>query len=57
MNGEIITMYLPIFEEKLAKLEARGLGDTVEAQRLRRVTGWAKIGRTDTADTETMAAA
>ena len=28
-NGEVITIYLPIFEEKLAKLEARGLGDTV----------------------------
>lgn len=57
MNGEMITMYLPIFEEKLAKLEARGLGDTVEALRLRRVTEWAKIGRTDASDTETMVAA
>lgn len=43
-NSEIITIYLPIFEEKLAKLEAKGLGDTVEATRLRRVTQWAKSG-------------
>jgi hypothetical protein len=44
MNGEIITIYLPIFEEKLTKLEARGLGNTAEAARLRRVTRWAKSG-------------
>jgi hypothetical protein len=39
-NGEVITIYLPIFEEKFAKLEARDLGDTIEAARLHRVTQW-----------------
>ena len=57
MNGEIITIYLPIFEEKLARLEARGLGDTVEAQRLRRVTRWAKSGRSSPAKTDARVAA
>jgi hypothetical protein len=51
-NGEVITIYLPIFEEKLAKLEARDLGDTVEAARLRRVTQWAKSGRSLSPETE-----
>ncbi len=36
MKTEFITMYLPIFREKLAKLENRGLGRSAEAQRLRR---------------------
>lgn len=45
MDGEIITIYLPIFEEKLAKLEARGRGSSAEAARLRRVTGQAKSGQ------------
>lgn len=57
MNGEIITIYLPIFEEKLAKLEAKGLGDTVEAARLRRVTQWARSGRTGAPENETLVAA
>lgn len=57
MNGEIITIYLPIFEEKLAKLEAKGLGDTTEAQRLRRVTQWAKSGRAPISEAETPVAA
>lgn len=57
MNGEIITIYLPIFEEKLAKLEAKGLGDTAEANRLRRVTRWAKSGRSGTAETGVQVAA
>lgn len=41
MTGEIITMYLPIFEEKLAKLEARGHGQSEEANRLRKAIQWA----------------
>lgn len=56
-NGEVITIYLPIFEEKLAKLEAKGLGDTVEATRLRRVTQWAKSGRSLSPEAETRVAA
>ena len=56
-NGEVITIYLPIFEEKLAKLEAKGLGDTVEAARLRQVTQWAKSGRSLSPETETQVAA
>ena len=57
MNGEIITIYLPIFEEKLAKLEARGQGNTDEAARLRRVTQWANSGHPNPAETEAQAAA
>lgn len=34
-NGSIITMYIPIFKDKLARLEKRGLGNSYEAQRLR----------------------
>tara|TARA_R110000787_G_scaffold15508_2_gene47884 strand:- start:752 stop:961 length:210 start_codon:yes stop_codon:yes gene_type:complete len=34
-NGLIITMYIPVFKDKLAKLENRGLGSCEEAQRLR----------------------
>ena len=37
MTVEAITIYVPIFREKLAKLERRGLGRTAEAVRLRRV--------------------
>lgn len=36
MQTEFITMYLPIFREKLAKLEARGQGRSAEALRLRK---------------------
>ena len=36
MQTEFITMYFPIFREKLAKLEARGQGRCAEAMRLRR---------------------
>ena len=57
MNGEIITIYLPIFEEKLAKLEARGQGNTDEAARLRRVTRWANSGHPNPAETEAQATA
>ncbi|MFT5486286.1 MAG: hypothetical protein ACI9JL_003863 [Paracoccaceae bacterium] len=57
MNGGIITIYLPIFEEKLTKLEAKGLGETAEATRLRRVTQWAKSGRSSSPATETRVAA
>ena len=34
-QGRIITMYIPIFKEKLAKLENRGRGNSEEAQKLR----------------------
>ena len=34
-NGPMITMYIPVFKDKLAKLEKRGLGSCEEAQRLR----------------------
>ena len=37
MTVEAITIYVPIFREKLAKLERRGLGRTAEALRLRNV--------------------
>ena len=37
MTVEAITIYVPIFREKLAKLERRGLGRTAEAARLRNV--------------------
>ena len=57
MNGEIITIYLPIFEETLAKLEARGQGNTDEAARLRRVTRWTNSDQPTAAETETQAAA
>jgi len=57
MNGEIITIYLPIFEEKLAKLEARGQGNSPEAARLRRVTRRAQNGRSRAAGGEEQAAA
>jgi hypothetical protein len=36
MSSEIITIYIPIFREKLARLEALGRGDTKEAAGLRR---------------------
>ena len=36
MQTEFITMYFPIFREKLAKLEARGQGRCAEALRLRK---------------------
>lgn len=34
-DGRIITAYIPVFKDKLAKLENRGLGSCEEAQRLR----------------------
>jgi len=34
-KGRIITMYIPVFRDKLAKLEKCGLGSYEEAQRLR----------------------
>jgi len=34
-QGRMITMYIPIFKEKLAKLENRGRGHCEEAQKLR----------------------
>lgn len=40
MDGGIITMYIPIFREKLARLETQGRGETDEAQRLRQAISW-----------------
>ena len=57
MDGEIITIYLPIFEEKLAKLESRGQGNSAEAARLRRVTRRAKSSRPRSPEIENQAAA
>lgn len=34
-NGCVITTYIPVFKDKLAKLERRGLGHSEEALRLR----------------------
>ena len=34
-NREIITMYAPIFRQKLVRLEAQGQRDTAEADELR----------------------
>lgn len=45
MNGEIITMYVPIFREKLARLEDQGRGTTDEAIRLRRAISWVESAR------------
>lgn len=36
-NKEIITMYAPIFRQKLARLEAHGQQNTAEADELRAV--------------------
>ena len=57
MSGEIITIYLPIFEEKLTKLEAKGQGNSPEAARLRRVTRSARTSRSQPTTHETQAAA
>ncbi|MBD3668234.1 MAG: hypothetical protein RLO08_14750 [Parvibaculaceae bacterium] len=34
-NGRPITTYIPVFKDKLARLERRGLGQSDEAQKLR----------------------
>lgn len=34
-HGRMITMYIPVFKDKLAKLEKRGFGHSEEARRLR----------------------
>lgn len=36
LSGQIITIYAPIFREKLKRLERRGKTDCVEAIRLRK---------------------
>ena len=41
-NGRIVTTYLPIFRDKLAKLEWCGLGHSEEAQKLRRTLAFAE---------------
>lgn len=56
MNGEIITMYVPIFREKLARLETLGRGDSDEAIRLRKAISWVDSAR-DTPSDEAKAAA
>ena len=45
-HKEIITMYAPIFRQKLARLEAHGQRDTTEADELRTV-----LSRIDRAQT------
>lgn len=57
MDGEIITIYLPIFEEKLAKLESRGRGNSDEATRLRQAIQWARSAPAAPADHEIQTAA
>ena len=57
MDGEIITIYLPIFEEKLAKLEDSGRCNSAEAARLRRVTRQTKRGQSYSPVGEEQAAA
>jgi len=57
MSGEIITIYIPIFREKLARLEALGRGDTQEAAGLRRAIARAETATAATADTQIQAAA
>lgn len=52
MKPKIITMYLPIFREKLAKLERRGKGRSAEAYQLRET-----IRRVEKADPEAAKAA
>lgn len=34
-SGRVITMYIPIFKDKLARLERRGFGQSKEALKLR----------------------
>ena len=43
-NGPIITTYIPVFKDKLAKLENRGRGSCEEARRLRNTIALAETG-------------
>lgn len=49
MGAEFITMYLPIFREKLAKLERRGEAGSPEAARLRKAISSVEAARTEDA--------
>lgn len=57
MSSEIITIYIPIFREKLARLEALGRGSSSEAAGLRRAIARAESATQATADNRTRAAA
>lgn len=52
MKNKFITMYLPIFREKLERLERQGQGSTKEAERLRRTLAQAEDGASGTAEEE-----
>ena len=56
MSGEIITIYIPIFREKLARLKALGRGNTSEAAGLRRTIARAENAAKPTADAKIQAA-
>lgn len=56
MNGEIITMYIPIFREKLARLEELGRGNSAEATRLRKAISWVDSAGDDAPENEKAAA-
>ncbi len=57
MVGEIITMYLPIFEEKLDRLVAKEPGAADEANRLRPAIRWAQSAAPASTQRESRAAA
>lgn len=57
MSGEIITIYIPIFREKLARLEALSRGDSSEAAGLRRAIARAENAAQPTADAQIQVAA
>ena len=57
MSSEIITIYIPIFREKLARLEALGRGDTQEAAGLRRAIAQADGKKPETVDPQIPVAA
>jgi hypothetical protein len=52
MKNQFITMYLPIFREKLERLERQGQGSTPEAERLRRTLAQVEDSVPQTADEE-----
>jgi hypothetical protein len=52
MKNQFITMYLPIFREKLERLERQGQGSTAEAERLRRTLAQVEEAVPETADEE-----
>jgi hypothetical protein len=42
-NGPTITTHIPVFKDKLAKLENRGLGGGEEAQKLRNTIAFVQM--------------